>query len=56
VNGAAAHLAGVGDRIIISAFSSVPESELDFFSPRVVFVDGENRPVRTGAERPGPRK
>ncbi len=56
VNGAAAHLAGVGDKIIISAFSSVPESELDGFSPLIVFVDGQNRPVRTGAERPGPRR
>jgi len=56
VNGAAAHLAGVGDRIIISAFSSVPESQLDGFVPRIVFVDGENRPVRTGREQPGPHR
>jgi len=55
VNGAAAHLAGVGDKIIISAFSSVPESEIHGFRPRVIFVDGQNRPVGSGPEVPGPR-
>lgn len=56
VNGAAAHLAGVGDKIIISAFSSVPESEVGSFKPILVFVDKENRAVRMGPETPGPRK
>jgi aspartate 1-decarboxylase len=55
VNGAAAHLAGVGDRIIISAFASVPECDLEQFVPRVIFVDGENRAVRMGSEVPGPQ-
>lgn len=56
VNGAAAHLAGVGDRIIISSFVSVPEEELGEFRPRIVFVDGGNRAVGTGPEVAGPRK
>jgi len=56
INGAAAHLAGPGDKIIISAFASVPESELRSFKPRVVFVDQQNRVVRTGVETPGPSK
>jgi aspartate 1-decarboxylase len=56
VNGAAAHLAGVGDKIIISTFSSVPESEIDTFKPILIFVDSQNRAVRTGPEVAGPRK
>jgi aspartate 1-decarboxylase len=55
VNGAAAHLTGKGDKIIISTFASVPESELATFRPKIVFVDAENRPVRVGPETPGPR-
>lgn len=55
VNGAAAHLAGVGDRIIISSFASVPEAEIGDFHPRIVFVDERNRAVATGPEIPGPR-
>jgi len=56
VNGAAAHLAGPGDIIIIAAFSDVPESMVAKFSPRVLFVDGQNRPVRVGSEIPGPHE
>jgi aspartate 1-decarboxylase len=56
VNGAAAHLAGKGDKIIISAFASVPESRLARFKPRVIFVDKQNRPVRVGFEKPGSRR
>ena len=56
VNGAAAHLAGPGDIIIIAAFSDVPEPMLPEFRPVVLFVDSQNRPVRTGAELPGPHK
>ena len=54
VNGAAAHLAGPGDRIIIASFSHVPESMIDEFHPVVVFVDGNNLAIRTGVEVPGP--
>jgi len=56
VNGAAAHHAGPGDKIIISAFLSVPESELATFKPILVFVDEQNRAVRSGPEVAGPRK
>lgn len=54
VNGAAAHLAGPGDLVIIATFASVPESLVDEFRPIVVFVDEKNRPVRSGFETPGP--
>ncbi len=55
VNGAAAHLAKPGDRIIIASFSSVPDPLVDQFKPTVVFVDDQNRAIRTGTEIPGPR-
>lgn len=56
VNGAAAHLAGPGDMVIIATFASVPESLVDEFRPIVVFVDEKNRPVRSGFELPGPHR
>jgi aspartate 1-decarboxylase len=54
VNGAAAHLAGPGDRIIVATFADVPESMVDEFRPLIVFVDDHNQAVRTGYEVPGP--
>jgi aspartate 1-decarboxylase len=54
VNGAAAHLAGPGDVIIIAAFASVPESMVDAFRPTVAFVDAKNTIQRIGIEIPGP--
>ncbi len=54
VNGAAAHLAGPGDVIIIAAFASVPESMVDAFRPTVAFVDAKNAIQRIGIELPGP--
>ena len=54
VNGAAAHLAGPGDRIIIASFSDVPESGVANFRPVVVYVDDRNAITRTGKEVPGP--
>lgn len=54
VNGAAAHLAGSGDRIIISCFVEIPEPEVSGHTPIVVFVDDRNRAVKTRREEPGP--
>ncbi len=42
VNGAAAHLARVGDPLIVMAFALVPEGET--VRPRVVVLDPDNRP------------
>jgi aspartate 1-decarboxylase len=53
VNGAAAHLAGPGDIIIIAAFATVPESMVDAFRPTVAFVDAKNQIQRIGVEVPG---
>lgn len=43
VNGAAARLVNVGDRVIIIAYSFVPEAEVRAVQPRVVHVDSHNR-------------
>ncbi len=56
VNGAAAHLAGPGDIVIIATFANVPEELVDEFRPVVVFVDERNRAVRSGFEVPGPHR
>jgi aspartate 1-decarboxylase len=43
VNGAAAHRASAGDRIIIAAFSQMSDAEALAWTPRVVLVDAANR-------------
>jgi aspartate 1-decarboxylase len=43
VNGAAAHRAKPGDIMIIAAYSSYSEAELNDFHPSLVYVDGDNR-------------
>jgi len=48
VNGAAAHKASPGDLLIICAYAQLDEQELARFKPRLVYVDGANRMVRTG--------
>ncbi len=42
IYGAAARKAGVGDRIIIAAYTVLDDSETDYFMPRVVLVDARN--------------
>lgn len=46
INGAAAHLAGVGDLIIIAAYIHMPREEAISWQPSIVFVDDQNRPVK----------
>jgi aspartate 1-decarboxylase len=48
VNGAAAHKASPGDRVIICAYASMDEVEADAFKPSLVYCDEINRVVRTG--------
>lgn len=45
INGAAARLAQKGDLVIIIAYARMPEMEAKSFQPRVVLVDGANRPL-----------
>lgn len=42
VNGAAAHKANVGDRVIICAYASYSEAELINFKPRLIYMTPEN--------------
>jgi aspartate 1-decarboxylase len=43
LNGAAARLAMVGDKVIIVAYANFTEAEAANFKPRVVLVDDKNR-------------
>ena len=43
VNGAAAHMVGTGDRLILAAYCSVHEEAVTAHRPKVIVVDGENR-------------
>ena len=45
INGAAARLAQAGDLVIIIAYARMAEAEARSFTPRVVTVDGQNRPL-----------
>ena len=45
LNGAAARLAQPGDLIIVISYADYDEAELAAYEPRVVHVDGQNRPV-----------
>ena len=43
INGAAAHLAGPGDLVILAAYCELTPEEAPTHRPRLVFVDGGNR-------------
>jgi len=42
INGAAAHKARVGDRIIICAYGQFTETELDTYKPRMIYMNADN--------------
>jgi aspartate 1-decarboxylase len=46
VNGAAAHLAETGHKVIIANYALLSDAELAGFAPRVALVDGKNRITR----------
>ena len=48
VNGAAAHKASPGDRVIICAYASMSEAEAEVFKPDLVYLNEHNRVIRTG--------
>ena len=54
INGAAAHLAGPGDLIIVSAFCYLTDDQVPKHRPRLVFVDAHNQITDIRAEVPGP--
>lgn len=43
LNGAAAHLAQKGDKVIIASFALIDESEARNFKPRILIVDNNNK-------------
>jgi len=45
LNGAAARLGAVGDRIIIISYAEYEEAELADFEPKLVFVDDHNKQI-----------
>ena len=53
VNGAAARLVSVSDRIIIAAFAEMEDAEARAHRPRLVFVDEHNRALPDRDEHPG---
>jgi len=52
INGAAAHLANVGDKIIICAFAGLDSGELATFKPKLIYVDDANNISHTNQEIP----
>ena len=47
MNGAAAHKANPGDRVIICAYGSLSENEARLHKPKLVYLDEHNRVTRT---------
>jgi aspartate 1-decarboxylase len=45
VFGAAAHKVRAGDRLIVASYVVLDEEEIDFFMPKIMILDGENRIV-----------
>lgn len=52
VNGAAAHKAAPGDRVIICAYAQLERKELSGFRPTMVYTDEANRVLRVGNQIP----
>ncbi len=52
VNGAAAHKAAPGDRVIICAYVGMSEAQADAFKPTLVYLNEHNQVVRTGETIP----
>ncbi len=52
VNGAAAHKANKGDRVIICCYARLSQHEVANFKPTLVYLDGANQIVRTSNQIP----
>ena len=50
MNGPAARLTSVGDRIIIISYARMSEEEVRKHKPRIVLLDGKNNPVKVTDE------
>lgn len=56
VNGAAAHHASPGDKLIIACFCEVNEQDIRTHKPKLVFIDDKNDPKVLEKEIPGPQR
>jgi aspartate 1-decarboxylase len=54
LNGAAARLGEVGDKVILISYAHYDESEIEGHEPRVVFVDEENRVLQRNLRATAP--
>jgi len=52
VNGAAAHKANPGDRVIICAYAELAQHEVVNFRPKLVYLDENNAVTRTSDQIP----
>ena len=52
VNGAAARMAAVGDRVIICTYGSMDDAEIKQHKPSLVYLDAQNNIVRTSKDVP----
>jgi len=52
INGAAAHKANVGDRVIICVYANLDESEARHFKPDLIYLNESNNIIRQGAQIP----
>ncbi|MAT66539.1 MAG: aspartate 1-decarboxylase [Gammaproteobacteria bacterium] len=52
VNGAAAHKAAPGDRVIICTYAILDTAEAAGFKPTLIYLDADNRITRTGHDIP----
>lgn len=50
INGAAARLVTPGDKVIIVSYAEMEEAEARAHRPKVVLVDGANRPVTAASD------
>lgn len=52
INGAAAHKAAPGDRVIICAYAGLNDEEVEQFKPTLVYLNEKNHVTRTGEAIP----
>ena len=52
INGAAAHKANPGDRVIICAYAELAQHEVANFKPKLVYLDANNHIKRTSDQIP----
>lgn len=56
INGAAAHLAGPGDIVIVATFTLLDEAQVRGHQPRVILMAPGNRVHSVSDEVPGPQR